>query len=65
MQTIDTLFERNLRKIVNAEIDRLLEILSLGNMADYVEYKQMVGKIQGLRLALDYCEETNEIIAKG
>lgn len=57
-------FEIELRKLIEREIESVLEVLSLGNVADFAAYKHEVGKIQGLRLALEYCEDANTNLNK-
>jgi len=64
MLTYNTLFEHELKKIILAEIERVTDILANGSAIDYAEYKQQVGRIQGLRAALDYCDEASSIISK-
>ena len=57
-------FEIELRKLVEKDIESILEVLSLGNVADFAAYSREVGKIQGLRLALEYCEDANTNLNK-
>ena len=57
-------FEVELRKLIEKEIEAALEVLSLGNVADFAEYKREVGKIQGLRLALECCEDAHTNVNK-
>jgi hypothetical protein len=64
MLTYNTLFEHELKKIILAEIERVADVLANGSPIDYAEYKQQVGRIQGLRAALDYCDEASSIISK-
>jgi hypothetical protein len=60
----NTLFEIELRKIVGEELNRLSEGMANGNASDYADYKFQVGKIHGLKLALDYCEEVRTLISR-
>ena len=64
MLTYNTLFEHEFKKIILAEIERVTDILASGSAIDYADYKQQVGRIQGLRAALDYCDEASSIISK-
>ena len=44
------------------EINRLLDILSNGmSLEDYADYKHHIGKITGLRTALELCDEAERI----
>lgn len=65
MLNYNILFEIELKKIVTEEIGRIVDLLSSGiSVVDYAEYKQQVGKIQGLKAALDYCDEVKTIISQ-
>jgi hypothetical protein len=64
MLTYNSLFEHELKKIILSEIERLTDVLANGSPIDYADYKQQVGRIQGLKQALDYCDEATSIISK-
>jgi hypothetical protein len=57
--TGNTQFEHELRKVIAVDIDRLKDILAAGTgVADYSDYKRIVGEIAALRrVAHNYCEE--------
>jgi len=55
------LFEHELKTLLEEEIERLKEALSHGAVTTIEEYKLSVGKIAGLRTALDYMDEANSI----
>ena len=58
MLTRNDMFEIELRKLVVAEVERLLENVGHGmGVTDYANYMKIVGEIAGLRKALDACEE--------
>ncbi len=58
MLTYSDMFERELRKFITTEIDRLLENVGHGmGVADYAQYSKLVGEIAGLRRTLEFCEE--------
>ncbi len=58
MLTYSDVFERELRKIIVAEIDRLLGNLGHGmGVTDHAAYMKIVGEIAGLRRALEACDE--------
>jgi len=61
----NNLFEAELKKLVSAEIERLKDNISNGmSVVDYADYKTQVGKIMGLRMAIELCEEAESILAK-
>ena len=65
MLTYSDMFERELRKFITAEIDRLLENAGHGmGVADYAHYMKLVGEIAGLRRTLEFCEEARSAVNK-
>lgn len=63
MLTYSDAFERELRKIIVAEVDRLLENLGHGMcVTDYANYMKIVGEIAGLRKTLEFCEEARLVV---
>jgi hypothetical protein len=63
MLTYNNLFENELKKLIQEEIDRITENLQSGiSINDHVEYKLQVGKIAGLRFAAELCEEAQHNI---
>jgi len=65
MLTYSDMFEGELRKLINAEIDRLLENVGHGmGVPDYAQYTKIVGEIMGLRRALEFCDEARSIVNK-
>ena len=59
--TTTHLFKAELLRLVDIEIERLKENMSLGLIKDHEEYRFQAGKIAGLRLAIDYMAEANAI----
>jgi len=58
-------YKIELKKMIQAEVDRLIEILVTGhNTLEFPQYKHHVGKILGLRDALELCEEAQTEIAR-
>ena len=61
-------FEGELIKLINAEVERITHIIATGNPAavtDYPTYRQYVGQIQGLRrVIVDYIPETHSKLNK-
>lgn len=65
MLTIDTKFQQELTKLIDAEIERLTETLVLGAaIADIAAYTKVVGQIMGLELAKDQFDEANRILSE-
>lgn len=61
MLTFNNLFEIELKKLIQEEIDRITEHLQAGlSVNDFQEYKRLVGKIAGLKLAMELCEEAQK-----
>ena len=53
------LFEAELRKLVEEEIHRLMEEMSIGLLKTYEDYRSVTGRIAGLRRCLDYMDEAS------
>ena len=65
MLTFNTLFERELKKLIVASIEERKENLSTGLATiDFPTYKHQVGIITGLRMALELCEEATAICSR-
>jgi hypothetical protein len=64
--TVNTQFEAELKKLIDTEIDRIRDILSVGlAVKDYAEYRFFVGQIEALnKVAGSYCDEVTSIINK-
>lgn len=64
MQTINTLFEQELRKQIELALEDLEANITTGyGVESFEQYKNKIGQIAGLRRALELCEEVNSIIA--
>lgn len=64
MLTINTLFQQELVKLIDSQIEHLKENLTTIHKTegfDFAAYKHMVGKIEGLRLALELCMDADRI----
>ena len=58
MLTLNTLFERELKKLIASAVEDRKDNLSTGLATiDFPTYKHQVGIIKGLRLALEVCDE--------
>ena len=65
MLTFNTLFERELKKLIITAIEDRKENLSTGLATiDFPTYKHQVGIISGLRMALDACDEATAICSR-
>ena len=65
MLTFNTLFERELKKLIVSAIEDRKENLSTGlSTIDFPTYKHQVGIITGLRMALELCEEATAICSR-
>ena len=58
------MFEHELKRLIDVEIERLKENMSLGLISDHEEYRSITGKIAGLRLALEYMDEANRLLSE-
>ena len=64
MLTYNMLFKNEVVKMREMQIETLKENLTtIHKMENFTfsDYKEIVGKIEGLRLALEYCEEAERI----
>jgi len=60
--TFNTLFERELKNLINEAVEDRKENLSTGlSTIDFPTYKHQVGIIAGLRMALEFCDEATKI----
>lgn len=55
------MFAHELEQLIEIEIERMKENLSLGFIEDFSEYKLAAGKIAGLRTAIDLMAEASAI----
>jgi len=63
MQTTSTLFERELRKIIDEEVARLTNNVFSGlAIVDYGQYQLNIGKIKALNSVYEYMDEVNSKI---
>jgi hypothetical protein len=65
MLTYNSLYEKELVKLVEEEIMRLMDRLSTGAaIEDFAQYKNIVGQIQGLRKIVELNNEVQFILSK-
>lgn len=62
--TTTQLYQNELRKLVEIEIDRLLEPMANGYVESIEEYKNLAGKIAGLKAVADLMDEADRICAE-
>jgi hypothetical protein len=64
VQTGNTQFESELKKLIAAEIERLRDILEAGMaIKEFADYVKVTGQLAALRMVADaYCDEANTII---
>lgn len=58
------LYQNELRKLFKIEIDRLLEPMANGYVESIEEYKQLAGRIAGLKAAAELMDEADRICAE-
>lgn len=66
MQTLNTVFEKELVKLMDEEILRLHDVLGAGQaVKDMADYRYHVGQIEALkRVKFQYCDEVNTTLSK-
>jgi len=63
--TYQAYYQYELKKLLNEDIERLKENLVSSYQIegfDFSAYRHQVGKIEGLRMALESCEEADAIV---
>lgn len=62
MQTFHSLYRSEFKKLIEEEIQRLMEnLITNGGIQDFPAFKNTVGVIEGLKKALEYSEEADAI----
>jgi len=56
-------YQNELKKLVQIEIERLLEPMANGYVESIEEYKHLAGKIAGLKSVIDLMDEADRILA--
>ena len=63
MLTRNVLFRAELEKLIKQEVQRLMENVVVGHATiDFPAYKHQVGVIDGLRIAMELCEQAQTIV---
>ena len=63
--TYQAYYQYELKKLINAEIERLKEALVSSYQIDgfdFSGYRHHVGRVEGLRMALELCDEAEAIV---
>lgn len=60
MQTYADAFERKARALIDAEIEEAKD--NLANGMDHETYMRAVGRISGLRVAIEILDETHKLL---
>lgn len=62
MLTYTNMIVYETNKLIDAEIDRITQILLLGNADDYSDYKHLIGTVNGLKSAKELLEAAESIV---
>lgn len=62
--TIVQAYQNELKKLIQMEIDRVLEPMANNYVESFEEYKSLAGKIAGLKSAFELIEEADRICAE-
>jgi len=65
MQTLSSIYEQELKKLVEAEISRIKDEMSFGRLQTYDDYRYVCGKIAGLLMTFELMSDTNSILNGG
>lgn len=63
--TYQAYYQYELKKLINAEIERIKETLVSSYQIegfDFSGYRHQVGRVEGLRMALELCEDAEAIV---
>ncbi len=58
-------FQQQFVRLIEEELQRLQEMLMNGSVHSMEDYKHLVGRVSGLRSALEYVEEANAHVERG
>jgi|TARA_R110000868_G_scaffold183608_4_gene424903 hypothetical protein len=60
--TYQSFFEHELKKLIQEAVEARKENLAFGSgTVDFAAYRNQVGVVAGLRLALELCDEANRV----
>jgi hypothetical protein len=57
-------YQNELKKLIQIEIERLIEPMINGYVESYEDYKSLAGKIAGLKSAFDLLDEADRVCAE-
>ena len=63
--TYQAYYQYELKKLLNAEIERIKETLVSSYQIegfDFSSYRHQVGRVEGLRIALELCDDAEAIV---
>lgn len=61
MQTTETLFERELTKLITARISDMQIMIGTGSLQSFEEYKSKCGMVDGLQAAIEMMDEARAL----
>jgi len=65
MLTFNSVLDREFKKLVEEEIARLTEtVLAPSGATDFAQYRQLVGRVAGLRRSIELIEEAFDEVQK-
>jgi hypothetical protein len=64
MQTRHEYLIHELKKLIKQKIEFDAENLARGAASDYANYQRLVGKIEGLGIAMELCDEAGRIVER-
>jgi hypothetical protein len=62
--TTVAVYQKELRELVSIEIENVLEKMANGFVDSFEDYKSLVGKVAGLRTAIDLMDEADRILSE-
>lgn len=62
MQTFHSLYRSEFKKLIEEEIQRLMQNLTMnGAIQDFSAFKHTIGVVEGLKKALEYSDEADAV----
>jgi len=57
-------YQRELKELIVIEIERMMDNMANGHLTSYEDYKNLAGKIAGLRTAAELMGEADRLLAE-
>lgn len=57
-------YQRELNELIGIEIERLKEIMANGHLNSYEDYKNLAGKIAGLKSSIELMNEADRLLSE-